>query len=908
MLRGTSATPCPEGPQAYHYRPQDSLLSLAGDDTTDVDFTTEFRASLRAIKPRRRQTAIGAKRRGVAVDFAIHEDQEVLGGDGINLKSSILTKPPQRPGARGIFAPQVKKEAGQRVCDKPQPNHGLMRPGPVRRASIVAKPDADPTGAAVSVRPEEIIKRPARRGTVYIPSDDTTMPSMHMGIFSPIKSAQNCQRGGEQDVTVEFTGLAAQMARKRGRRESLTAAPAKRVPLQQSVRITQESTSPHAIPGKRTGKENLPPGHLDALAEVDFEETKLFDLSMPKPTKQRLSTLKPVKSLQPISQSQTNRQFSKDRGAKTSNRNSSFRPSAVSRPNPASRLGEIRKFQNRPSARPIPQKSNQPAPHKSSNSIQQRRSGASREKVPAKLTVPAIPQTQLQQHYPVLSGNITDPSMYEESWLTHQEIAITQLVNGLFDTARGSQAPGDNQELRSDFLEIYQDQTFSLLHKRLKASLLYGALSIPKDVLARAARLWTDLGMRERYCSFWLDTYDLASLKAGLEVVVGRECSDSPRTSQNRSCESNVSKPKTSRRAVRTYLEMFMIRKEDGDPKNGQTGHEAWSYQRTLLRSLLLIKLLDNAKNSPANPSSLCLFLPTSTYKSSTAVVKALTQMLNPGVGDVLRLLGHLDYFVSHKQYPLEEYRYKIDNLAVDLRDGVKLTRLVELLLYPSASHLLSREQDGDATTTVVMPTGETLSLLQGEHDWPLSQHLKFPCIGRATKLFNVQVALSALTGVRGIESLVKDIQAEDIVDGFREKTVALLWGLSGKWGLAGLIDWNDLRRESRRLSASGLDSVEDDFDESSDEGFEGYKARLKAWASAVAGQRGLEVNNLTTSFSDGKVFEAIVDEYEQYLPNSAEDTSQGLPLHDRLALLGCSSQFGKQQLLLCEIMANVAK
>ena len=220
-----------------------------------------------------------------------------------------------------------------------------------------------------------------------------------------------------------------------------------------------------------------------------------------------------------------------------------------------------------------------------------------------------------------------------------------------------------------------------------------------------------------------------------------------------------------------------------------------------MLRSLMLIKLLDRSKAISGSSSSPCLFLPTSPYKSSAAVVKALVQMLNPGIGDVLRVLSYLDYTLDCKQYPLEEYSYHIENLAVDLRDGVILTRLVELLLYPSASQSLARVHDTDATTTVMMPGGETLCLSEGEHDWPLSQHLKFPSLGRATKLFNVQLALSALTGVRGMESLVRNIGAEDIVDGFREKTVALLWGLTGKWGLGGLLDWEEVQRETRRLS-----------------------------------------------------------------------------------------------------------
>jgi abnormal spindle-like microcephaly-associated protein len=222
--------------------------------------------------------------------------------------------------------------------------------------------------------------------------------------------------------------------------------------------------------------------------------------------------------------------------------------------------------------------------------------------------------------------------------------------------------------------------------------------------------------------------------------------------------------------------------------------------------------------------------------------------------------------------------------------------------LYPSASCQLARESPEDTMMTLNMPSGENLSMLDLESPtkstrYPLSQHLKFPCESQTVKVFNVQIALTALRQVKSMRTVVEGISAEDVVDGFREKTVAMLWGLTGKWGLGGLIDWKDVRSEISRLQRRKSDDNSDLLDEEELEDFShtftGYKTLLKTWAGAVASSKGLKVSNLTTSFADCKVFEAIVDEYETYLPSkSSSPTSKKTSLEERLAKLGCSTQF----------------
>lgn len=67
----------------------------------------------------------------------------------------------------------------------------------------------------------------------------------------------------------------------------------------------------------------------------------------------------------------------------------------------------------------------------------------------------------------------------------------------------------------------------ALLFKRLQASLLYGALSSPKNTAPEAIRLMGDLGVRRRFVHLWMKTYNLDVLRVTAELVVGREISRS---------------------------------------------------------------------------------------------------------------------------------------------------------------------------------------------------------------------------------------------------------------------------------------------------------------------------------------------------------------------------------------------
>ncbi|KAJ9267652.1 hypothetical protein DTO212C5_5891 [Paecilomyces variotii] len=916
-----AATPCP-GPRSDWSASADIWDDGfdAYEDTGAIDFTTEIRPPvLRTAKPRRAKTAA----------FTIHEDGKeatsktqsqsqteamALKRRTVDRKSTMFAQPAQRFRPKVSFAISPSDDASTKET-VPQAKPVINRAATNQRQSV--KREDKPVD---TIQKKDALKKDVRRNTVYIPTEDTTVASVFMSIFSPIKNdnPDGVQRVIPEDT--ELNSLEAQIAKKRTAKKSTTTAP-RRTPLQQSLKVVQESTINADIAGQNGGKENVPPGGLlIGFKEKDSKaELPVFELPLKNKSDggNRLPSSRVTKSQSTSMLSARN--VEKGPITSTARRPASKTVLGVKQngANPVSMKSGIRKTSTS-TTRTVSRRN--PAKICKSSTLSSL-STSSRTKVPpSKLITPNVP-VKVDQKYPLLAEDIANPAMYEDNWLAHQEIVITQLINGLFESAYGNLDLNDPDILRHDLLEIYMDRPFKLLYKRLQASILYGALGIPKDVLSRGSRWKEDLGLKRKFLDFWVQTYDLTALRAAAETVIGRRISVPLRLSSSRNGSSAdqaaQKQERLLRRTLEAFLETFLIRNEDQDQDStelraGEGGAVGWGYRRMVLRSILMIVLLDKARKTPETSLPRRLFNASSPYKTSAAVLQALGNMLLPSVGDINRALSHLDCQVAYTQHPLQEYEFCINNLAVDLRDGVLLTRLVELLLYPSASQILSRQHDPDTSTTVAMPTGEVLPLLQGENDWPLSQHLKLPCVGRVTKLFNVQIALSALRGVKGVGVIVKDIRAGDIVDGHREKTIALLWGLVGKWGLPGLIDWDDVRKEiirlERKVSLRSEDMQEDaeisECEDDFDDGYERHTFLLKKWASAIARVRGLQLTNLTTSFADGRIFEAIVDEYEDYIigPKPTEGSVSGealmsrkstsAALGSRLRALGCSSQF----------------
>jgi abnormal spindle-like microcephaly-associated protein len=119
-------------------------------------------------------------------------------------------------------------------------------------------------------------------------------------------------------------------------------------------------------------------------------------------------------------------------------------------------------------------------------------------------------------------------------------------------------------------------------------------------------------------------------------------------------------------------------------------------------------------------------------------------------------------------QYPLDDFKYKITNLAVDLRDGIRLTKLVEVL--------------------------------NGKKGF--SSQLRWPAIGVPQRIHNLSVILKMLQA-EGISLTLPNgdmVNAFDIEGGNREKTLFVVWCLLSRWRLSRYLENVELSSEILNL------------------------------------------------------------------------------------------------------------
>ncbi len=285
-----------------------------------------------------------------------------------------------------------------------------------------------------------------------------------------------------------------------------------------------------------------------------------------------------------------------------------------------------------------------------------------------------------------------------------------------------------------------------------------------------------------------------------------------------------------------------------------------------LSRVMILVFFLDRAKASNVLENVPRLFNIASNVKSTRDVLVEICRECLSAEGDIVKHLSRIGLNISYVQDPIDEVNFTVKNLATDLRDGVILTRLSEIV--------------------TAKPFKKSMS------------SLRLPAVSRLQKKFNVNLAFSEIKNF-GI-AIAEGINAHHIMDGHREMVLALMWCIIAQSCLLKLLRGDQVEEEIRNVIQSSearkkLDKryyarVENTLvrselkkGASTDEIL---KDLLIRWSHAVCSSFGFAVTNLRESFANGKALCLLVHYYHpsmipideilrEFDANSAEDVTK---------------------------------
>ncbi|XP_029002056.1 abnormal spindle-like microcephaly-associated protein isoform X2 [Betta splendens] len=513
----------------------------------------------------------------------------------------------------------------------------------------------------------------------------------------------------------------------------------------------------------------------------------------------------------------------------------------------------------------------------------------------SKLTFVKPAQTAIPRHpMPFAAQNM----FYDERWIEKQERGFTWWINYVLtpddfkvntevanvnavSLAMGSahfsvpKAPTKEEmsfstytarrklnRLRRSACQLFTSEAMVKAIQRLELEVEAKRLLVRKD-----RHLWKDIGERKKVLN-WLLSYNPLWLRIGLETIYGELIS----------LESNSDALGLAVFILQRLLwnpDIAAAFRHAKVPHLYRDGHEEALSRFTLKKLLLLVCFLDKAKESRLIEHDPCLFCVDAEFKTSKDLLLAFSRDFLSGEGILPRHLGYLGLPVSHVQTPLDEFSFAVKNLAVDLKCGIRLVRVMELLVQ----------------------------------DWKLSSKLRLPAISRLQKVHNVDVALQVLRS-KGVD--LKDehgstIDSRDVVDGHREKTLSLLWKIIFAFHVEVILEKDQLWEEicflkrtlktKRRLVSLRADRGLQPSPVQNWSPYEHSSTKitlLMDWVRSVCDFYNLKVENFTVAFSDGRVLCYLIHHYHpSLLPEEAisASTTQTVECSTRGRLeLNCSA------------------
>eukprot|EP00057_Strongylocentrotus_purpuratus_P032518 XP_787918.3 PREDICTED: abnormal spindle-like microcephaly-associated protein homolog isoform X1 [Strongylocentrotus purpuratus] len=386
--------------------------------------------------------------------------------------------------------------------------------------------------------------------------------------------------------------------------------------------------------------------------------------------------------------------------------------------------------------------------------------------------------------------------------------------------------------LRRGACMVFQSEPVIRVMQKLEAEVEKGRIVVRSDKMLHA-----DLGIKQELLNLIL-CYNPLWLRIGLETTYGELLP----------IQDNSDVYGMSRFVVTRLLgnpDIAAAHAHPTVPNLFGPGYQAALAQFTLKKFLMLVFFLDRAKLTRLIDHDPCLFCKDAQVKSSRDVLLEFSRRYLKGEGDITRHLSFLGYSVTHVQRPLDEFDFAVNKLSVDLRCGVRLARVVELLTQ----------------------------------NWTLSRELRVPAISRLQKIHNVESAFKMLKE-RGINVEGGGLNERVIVDGHREKTLELLWRIIFHYQVGVMLNDEHIREEiafltkNRKLKEKISALKEGGNQGPSHPSLDGPHLYFKSpqlmllmdWCKAVCSFYDLQIENFTVSFCDGRALCLLIHHYHPSL------------------------------------------
>ena len=389
--------------------------------------------------------------------------------------------------------------------------------------------------------------------------------------------------------------------------------------------------------------------------------------------------------------------------------------------------------------------------------------------------------------------------------------------------------------LRKRACRIWQSRDVATVIRKVELEIEKMRLVVRKD-----RNITKDVGMKMSLLKLIL-SYNPLWLRIGLETIYGEILSLS----------SNSDLLGLSRFLITRWLSNPDVLSEYAHPSVPHSYREGCQdalNKFALKKFLELVYFLDIVKETKLIRHNPCLFCPDSQFKSSREFLLTFAKDYLAGEGDITKHLAYMSYVVNHKQSKLDEFDFAVTNIKTDLRCGVRMAKVAELLAGGS----------------------DVMNLL------------RVPSVSRLQKVHNVDLALTALR--QGGAEIRKEIIAKDLVDGHREKTLEILWAIIFGYQLAAILDLDNIREEIDHLKRSLAAKARlGDSDAKAGSLWLQELACRSPMQSALAGERlellldwvrlvlvhhGVRIENWTTSWCDGRALCLLVHHYQPDILN----------------------------------------